>query len=200
MLHFSLIWNLSRRCDCKCRQAWRRFVNVVSRGIPWLICVKVNNLCRDRNPVSFYWKKYLSAVLVLHLDFELHKTSSSELEPRTFFGAVAVVSMISSKIILVPAPFLRLAYYPRYRIHLPGNRTPENFFGVLIYISAIFSKQITLVYKPFFRPSIEQQQTLSPEIEHGALSWSSDPPTIPSRSQEASIPSLVQIRTSVLEL
>jgi hypothetical protein len=116
-----LIWNWSQRCDGRCRDARRRFVSVVSCGILRLICSKYGILCRRRNgyhrgsrrgfvcvmsyviPTVTYrwWKKNLP----------LNPKSSPRLEPRTVFGFVTSVPVISSpkRINFVLAPFFSCA-------------------------------------------------------------------------------------------
>jgi hypothetical protein len=105
------------------------------------------NLLSDKN------KFCLDAVLLLCLVLELHKTSSSGLEPRTVFGVVAFVSIISSskQMTLVLTPFFCRAWYLSYRNHLHWKSNPGKFFGVLGFVSVICSsKQTTLVLTPFF--------------------------------------------------
>jgi hypothetical protein len=95
----------------------------------------------------------LGTVLLLCLVLELHKTSSSGLEPRTVFGVVEFVSVISSskQRTSALAPFSCRAYYPSYRNHLHWESNPRQFFGVLVFASVISSsKQTALVLSPFF--------------------------------------------------
>jgi hypothetical protein len=153
------IWNRCRRRDGRCRHSRRRFVSVVSCGIPRLIwwhlvsasqrlssglsswvrmchvvchpeghvslniiekCIPKPKILTETRTQDIFRvcdlsscnlsetnKFRLSVVLLLCLVLELHKTSSSRLEPRTDFGVVAFVSIISSskQTALVLAPF-----------------------------------------------------------------------------------------------
>jgi hypothetical protein len=90
----------------------------------------------------------LGAILLVFLVLELHNTSSSGLEPRAVFG---VVAFISTQTTFVLTPFFCRAWYQSYRNHLHWESKPGQFFGVLVFVSVIFSsKQTALVQAPFF--------------------------------------------------
>jgi hypothetical protein len=145
----------------------------------------------------------LGNVLLLWLVLELHKTSSLGLEPRRDFGVVAFVSIISSpkRTNFTLAPFFCRAYYPSYRNHLHWESNSGKFFGVRV---SVFSPS-----KQKFWSRRHSSVMLSLRTTGNALSGnqtqdtflrSFDPRVISSWSQEISIPYLLQIGLSVLDL
>jgi hypothetical protein len=79
--------------------------------------------------------------------------SLPRLEPRTVFGFVTLVPVISSpkRTKFALAPFFSWALFWSY-IKLPcQDSNPGKFFGVLVFVSVTSSsKQTTLVQAPFF--------------------------------------------------
>jgi hypothetical protein len=75
--------------------------------------------------------------------------SSQRLEPRTVFGFVTSVPLISSpeRTNLALAQFFYRAYFPSYRNHPRQYSNPGQFFGVLAFVPVICSpKQTTLLW------------------------------------------------------
>jgi hypothetical protein len=73
----------------------------------------------------------LGAILLMFLVLELHKTSSSGLEPRIVFSVVPFVPVISSskQTTLILAPFFRRASIRATETIFTGNQTQDNFSG-----------------------------------------------------------------------
>jgi hypothetical protein len=148
-------------CHVVCHPGGHISLNIIKKTIPKpQILTKTETRDNFRVCDLSFWnilsetnKFYIGVFFLLCLVLELHKTSSSELEPRTVFGVVAFVSIISSskQTSLVLAPFFCRAWYRSKRNHLHWESNPEQFFGVLFFVSVIFSsKQTTLVLAPFF--------------------------------------------------